>query len=411
MREGAYAVWLRDCHVGMLHQRGDHTRLVFDVTYREDPDRPVLGLHFEEQLLTPQASTLRLPPWFSNLLPEGRIRNWIAEDRGVSVDREMELLAHTGHDLPGAVRVLLADGPTPTETWSMPEARDDYRTLLTGQHHPGWRISLAGVQLKFGVLSVNDRLTVPGFGEGSDWIVKLPDHQFENLPRNEFSMMSWAAVAGIDVPTVRLIHRDQLNGLPPNVWPGGERWAYAVKRFDRDQGRRLVHVEDLAQVRNFYPEGKYRGNFETVASLIYRNHDVAALREFARRLTFIILIGNGDAHLKNWSLIYRNPRIPTLAPAYDLVSTAIYRAYPDDEDLGLKFGGSRSFERVSLSTFQRLEERLGATDAGLVEVVKETISRTKLGWEECAGLLDGMPVLQRYLEQRLASRSCSLLRY
>ncbi|HEX5493087.1 MAG TPA: HipA domain-containing protein [Mycobacteriales bacterium] len=138
------------------------------------------------------------------------------------------------------------------------------------------------MQLKFAVLLEDDWMTAPGFGEGSDWIVKLPDHQFENLPRNEFAMMAWARATGIDVPETRLVHRDELNGLPANVWPGREKWAYAVKGFDRGSGRELIHIEDPAQVRNFYPQDKYRGDFEIIASLVYRNHDVAALREFTR---------------------------------------------------------------------------------------------------------------------------------
>src|SRR5439155_8665854 len=102
------------------------------------------------------------------------------------------------------------------------------------------------------------------------------------------------------------------------------------------------------------------GNFETVSALTYRQRDVEALREFVRRLTFNTLISNGDAHLKNWSLIYPDRRIPTLSPAYDLVSTAFYKVGDREEDLGLKFGNSRRFEKVNLYGFRRLEERLGA---------------------------------------------------
>lgn len=97
-----------------------------------------------------------------------------------------------------------------------------------------------------------------------------------------------------------------------------------------------MHIEDLAQVRNVYPNAKYEGNYETVAALIYRRSDLHALREFARRLAFCVLISNGDAHLKNWSLIYRNPRVPTLSPAYDLVAT---RALPGASG---RTGGSRA---------------------------------------------------------------------
>lgn len=407
MHEAQYAVWLRNRHVGVLHQRGDHTRMVFDVAYREDPDRPVLGLYFEENLLASQASALRLPAWFSNLLPEGRIRDWVAEDKGVSADREMELLAHMGHDLPGAVRIAPADVPLDGDDWEKPDSDHESGVSQT-TGHPGWRISLAGVQLKFAVISESDRFTVPGYGEGSDWIVKLPDSQFERLPENEFAIMSLAKSVGIDVPEIKLVHRDDLNGIPANVWPGREEFAYAIKRFDRDSKRQLIHIEDLAQVRNFYPSDKYRGNFETIASLIYRGRDIESLREFTRRLTFIILVSNGDAHLKNWSLIYRDPRIPSLAPAYDLVSTAIYRAGDGPEDLGLKFGGTKSFDRVNYMTFQRLEHRLGATGANLAAEAKLTVERATSAWEEHEDLLSRNVQLRTNLRENLALRRSTL---
>ncbi|WP_078899159.1 type II toxin-antitoxin system HipA family toxin [Streptomyces sp. KE1] len=412
VREVQHAVWLRGRHVGVLHQRGDYTRLTFDVSYRDDPKRPVLGLYFEETVLAPQSSALKVPPWFSNLLPEGRVRNWVADDRGVSVDREMELLAHVGRDLPGAVRIMPV-GLQPIEesmAWEHSDNRDLPHQTSDTESHPGWRISLAGVQLKFAMLSQDDRLTIPGFGEGSDWIVKLPDRHFSMLPQNEFAMMTLAGRVGIDVPEIKLVHRDQLSGIPSNVWPGGEEWAYAVKRFDRGLDRKLIHIEDLAQVRNFYPRDKYRGNFETIASLTYRQHDIRALREFARRMTFIILICNGDAHLKNWSLIYRDERIPTLSPAYDLVSTDIYKAGGDREDLGLAFGGSKHFDRVSLRTFQRLESRLNANDANLVDAVTETVELVRQNWPNVTEHLPLPRGLAQHLGKTIEARSKTLLR-
>ncbi|MFE2445584.1 type II toxin-antitoxin system HipA family toxin [Streptomyces sp. NPDC059426] len=410
MRDIQHAVWLRNRHVGVLHQHGDYTRLTFDVSYREDPNRPVLGLHFEESVLAPQAAALRVPPWFSNLLPEGRVRDWVAEDRGVSVDREMELLSHVGRDLPGAVRILPAGFPGEVEAWGQDSQHTINDPSAPADSHPGWRISLAGVQLKFAMLSQDDRLTIPGFGEGSDWIVKLPDRQFSQLPHNEFAMMTLAGIAGIKIPDIKLVHRDQLHGLPSNVWPGDEQWAYAVKRFDRGPKRELIHIEDLAQVRNFYPHDKYRGNFETVASLIYRSYNIDALREFARRMALIILISNGDAHLKNWSLIYLDERIPTLSPAYDLVSTAIYRVGDGQEDLGLKFGGTRLFDRINLATFRRLEARLGATGANLADYVTETVEKIQENWPRVVESLTLPPGLDKYLQRTIESRSKTLLR-
>lgn len=235
--------------------------------------------------------------------------------------------------------------------------------------------------------------------------VKLPDQLYADVPVNEFAMMSMASMIGIEVPEIRLVHRDEIDGLPPDVWAGREEWAYAVRRFDRTATRGAVHMEDLAQVRNVYPDAKYDGNYETVASLIYRGHDVDSLREFARRLTFTILISNGDAHLKNWSVIYTDPRIPVLAPAYDLVSTRYYMG--GEETLGMKFAGMRRFDSVRLSAFSRLERRLGIT-AGLADEAEGVIRRVLEVAPQALDPLAGNPGLKADVAASIVERSRSL---
>lgn len=408
LREVRHAVWLGSRHVGIIHQRNDYSRFVLDEDYRSDPNRPVLGLIFEQDLLKPHSAALRVPPWFSNLLPEGRLREWVADERGVSIDREMELLAQVGHDLPGAVRVLPEDSAPIEDGWEQSSQPHEIGLPISpAEGHSGWRFSLAGVQLKFSMVSDHDRLTLPAFGEGGDWIVKLPDREYANVPRNEFAMMSLTAATGIDVPEVKLVHRDSIEGLPGHLWPGNEEWAYAIRRRDSQRGR--IHIEDLAQVCNIYPERKYSGNYESVASLIYRRHDIGALREFARRLAFITLISNGDAHLKNWSLIYRNPKIPTLSPAYDLVSTAAYRIGDTPEDLGLKFGGTKMFERINVELFERLQNKLGATNAELSECVVETVERACDAWPRFVDVIKDDTVLRRSINASIEARSKTLL--
>ena len=227
-------------------------------------------------------------------------------------------------------------------------------------------------------------------------------------------MMTLAGAVGITVPAVRLVHRDLVEALPERVWPKGENYAYAVRRFDRGPARERIHIEDMAQVRGFYPDsdrrqGKYSGSFETVGALVYRGRDLEGLREFARRLAFNILIGNGDAHLKNWSLIYCDPRNPTLAPAYDLVATFLYRppgAGP--EDLGLRFGRSRRFEDVRLTAFAELDRRLGAR-ADLADVARTLIGRVTNEWPVAADLLSSDPEVCRPIEQSIKARAAQLL--
>ncbi|HZR50429.1 MAG TPA: HipA domain-containing protein [Streptosporangiaceae bacterium] len=406
----SFGVWIGDRRAGTIRRFGDRTRFSLDSDYREDPDRPVLGLVFEDRPDRVHVATVRLAPWFSNLLPEGRLRDWIAVERGVNSQREMQLLAQVGHDLPGAVRVLPEDEVPIEALWG--DEPDTYTIELTDDfHRPSLRFSLAGVGMKFSMLRRGDRLTMPAHGEGGDWIVKTPDTRFHDVPLNEFAMMTLANASGIDVPEIMLLPRERVDErLPSSVWPEDEEFAYAIRRFDRDEHRGRVHIEDLAQVRNVYPELKYKGNFETVANLIYRGHDTESLLEFARRLTFSVLISNGDYHLKNWSLIYRDERAPALSPAYDLVSTAFYFAGERVEDLGLKFGGSKDFHRVTLATFRRLQERLGARHVKLTEFVAATVERTVAEWPRNASILDSRPRLQEAVDQSIRMRSKTIMR-
>ncbi|HPE70746.1 MAG TPA: HipA domain-containing protein [Candidatus Competibacter sp.] len=402
--EEQFCVYLYDRLIGRLHRRDDVTRFVFEEGYWDDPNRPVLGLRFEDNPRERHRSHLRLPPWFSNLLPEGRLREWIAQARRTSTEREMELLAQVGHDLPGAVRVLAADEMVPVDLGDGGDANGRQRSSMDSL----WSFSLAGVGLKFSMRARGDRLVIPARGERGDWIAKLPDPTYPGVPQNELAMMTLAKAVDIDVPEIQLVHRDDVESLPERVWSGQDH-LFAVKRFDRGPGRELIHIEDMAQVRGFYPDAKYRGGFETVGALVYRGHDIEALREFARRLAFNLLIGNGDAHLKNWSLIYRDPRVPTLAPAYDLVATFIYRpSVEGPEEMALHFGRSKRFEDARISTFSRLDETLGAK-ADLGDVVRTLVDRVIVEWPRAAALLQGYPAFGQEIELFIQKRARQLV--
>jgi len=401
MIEAAHAVLLNNEPIGSLLQRGDVARFVFDDEYWSSPDRGVLGLWFEDNPRESPQAALRLPPWFSNLLPEGRMRDWVALERGVNVQRELQLLLHIGRDLPGAIEVIQGGGD-PSHLSSVQES-----AAIGAEEAPGdqlWRFSLAGVGMKFSLLRDGDRLTLPGTNALGDWIVKLPDSSFPRLPENEFAMMALARRIGIDVPEIELVHRDALPDIPDLAWPNQEQHAFAIRRFDRSPSGTRIHIEDFAQVRGWYPNAKYEGSFTSVAALIYRGRDRASLREFVRRLTFNLLIGNGDAHLKNWSLIYRDRRIPSLSPAYDLVSTGPYIPIDTPDGLGLSFNGSRAFGRVSRSGFERLQLQLDAKREDVLDVVDETIARFFAEWKA------GVPNIPTFLSAWIEPHSETMWR-
>ena len=202
--------------------------------------------------------------------------------------------------------------------------------------------------------------------------------------------MRLAGSLGIDVPEARLWSRDDIDDLGPGAWTSEETRAYAVRRFDRSPGGR-IHIEDFAQVLGRFGvgEGKYRSNVETVAGLAHRGRDRASLREAVRRTVFNLLVGNGDAHLKNWSLIYPDRRRARLSPAYDLVCTAVHLPDPCNPLLGLPFLGATRLADVGRGHFARLRDRLGVGDEDVLDVVDETCERFRGLWAD--GAADRMP--------------------
>ena len=383
MIEAVYAVLLHGDHVGAIHRRDAFTKFVFDRDYWDRPDRAVLGRWFEEHPRKQPRATKWVPAWFSNLLPEGRLRELIAREQGVDTNREIDLLVRIGGDLSGAVQVVTDPGAYIDDGFEAPAD-----VPVSAPRFPGrLRFSLAGVGLKFSMRQEGDRLVLPAHGEGGDWIVKTPGGGYPGLVANEAAMMRLASEVGIEVPEVHVRHRDQVDELGEGAWPSDEEEAYVVRRFDRSPGGR-IHIEDFAQVLGRFGagEGKYRSTVETVAAIAYRGRDRASLREMVRRSVFNLLVGNGDAHLKNWSLIYPDRRVARLSPAYDLVCTA---AYPNQADLGLPFFGAARLSEISRGHFARLQAALKVEGDDVLDVVDETIERFSETW--AAGAAERVP--------------------
>jgi serine/threonine-protein kinase HipA len=224
-------------------------------------------------------------------------------------------------------------------------------------------------------------------GAVGDWIVKFPDRSLAHVPVIEHATMTLARHAGIDVPPIRLVHRDELPDTPPDLWPGTEDLAFAIERFDRGADRARIHIEDFAQVRDLYPEKKYSGSFATLARLVHRGHDDRALLEFTRRLAFCVLVENSDAHLKNWSLRYADPRRPTLAPAYDLVSVAPFQGFGGET--ALRFGRTKRADQVRYASFDRLAEHVGTPQLDLAAEARVSVAAATKEWPGVAEELLG----------------------
>lgn len=357
---------------------GDRVLFAFSDAYISDPGRPTLSLSFKDQLggLVTQIPTTqtRVPPFFSNLLPEGPLRIYLADRAGVNEKREFFLLWVLGRDLPGAITINSAEGPA----W--PPIDHDH--VGHGEHGPAaaFRFSLAGVQLKFSaVMEATGGLTIPAEGVGGSWIVKLPSMKFEGVPENEFAMMSLAQSIGITVPEVRLVDMDSVSGLPEGIGRLTGR-ALAVKRFDRTDDGGMVQIEDFAQVFGLYPERKYqRANYRNIAEVIWAEIGEQGVAEFVRRLVFNALIGNADMHLKNWTLVYPDQRFAALSPGYDFVSTI---AYIEDPNMALKLGKSKKMADLSTDTLAYFAAKARLPEKLVLRAAMETVDRFMPAWQQ-----------------------------
>lgn len=396
-RPSALEVWLNDVRVGTITNLPyDRNLFVFDEEYVADSDRPTLSLSFlgpsRSMIPAPQEATARVPAFFSNLLPEGPLREYLAERGHIHAVREFFLLWLLGADLPGAVRVQDAEGR------ALPP-RDDDRRGATIPDQDVLRFSLAGVQLKFSAVGQpGKQLAIPVEGRGGHWIVKLPSARFRHVPENEFSMMTLASEVGIDAAQVALVPTGSIQNLPAEL-AGDKSRSLAVKRFDRTSDGGRIHIEDFNQVYAQFPEAKYRNySYGNMAGDIWRVLGESALVEFVRRLVFNAGIGNADMHLKNWSLIYPDGAAPQLAPAYDFVSTI---QYIDDRQMALSIAGEKDTKAFDIDLLARFASKARVPLSPLVEVAMQTAEKLVAAWRRMKNDLPLDEEARRKIDEQL----------
>ena len=260
--------------------------------------------------------------------------------------------------------------------------------------------------MKFSALQADDQaFVIPAESAGGDWILKLPDLRYPEVPANEYSMMVWARQSGVSVPAIKLIPVRDIEGLPNSIeLPTGERYAFAIERFDRYEGRRQ-HMEDFAQVLDVFPEDKYEhAGYVALLRIVDAVIGSSAVEEMLRRMVMLIAMDNGDAHLKNWTLRYPEPRDVELSPAYDLVCTGVY--IPED-DLALTMDGVRNTREISRSTFVRVIQKANLPP-DVIGIVDEMVALVPTVWH---GLREDLPCnsdVKVHIDRQL--KECPLFR-
>jgi len=203
------------------------------------------------------------------------------------------------------------------------------------------KLSISGVQPKLSMKLDRKKNTLISVAEGGEYILKPQTAAFPHIPENEQCCMDIAEEFKIDVPPHCL--------LP--LKDGS--WAYVVKRFDRESGIK-IHQEEFFQILESYD--KYRGSVEQIGRKLKQistapGYDVQL---FFERVVFNFIIGNGDAHLKNYSIAYKDKETIRLTPVYDIVCSKLI--IPNEEDSALSINGKKN--ALKKDDFDKLAEYL-----------------------------------------------------
>ncbi|MGC9403872.1 type II toxin-antitoxin system HipA family toxin [Vibrio genomosp. F10 str. 9ZC157] len=374
----------------ITHYAGGKNILTFNPEFVVMPveKRPVFTLRQLRDpgyLSKPQIRTDKIPTVLSNLLPEGALRELTAKALQCHVNNEFSILAYLGSNLPGAlIAKPIKAGDVPD--WAL-EQRLSTEPQQINVRHADTKFSLAGVQMKFSSSHLDGRYHIDQEISEDMWIIKTPSTVHKGVPVNEYTCMKLAEAAGAEIPEIRLIELEELEGLPSIKLPN-EKYAYGIKRFDRsDQGR--IHTEDFAQVFGLYPSDKYqRVNYEQLGNVLYQSSSerLKDIQQMARRLLINILLGNGDAHLKNWTLIYSDAYSPRLSPLYDVVFTS---PYIENDSLALNMVGTKQWFEITMKHFEEWAEKAGVPWVAVKPHLIDVMSLARKNWPN---LLQELPM-------------------
>jgi serine/threonine-protein kinase HipA len=384
-------VYLHDELVGHLIQ-DDGGQMVFDYV-KSWLDKPgATPLSQSLPLRKERFTRNECRGFFAGILPEESKREIIARNLGISARNDYAMLEQIGGECAGAVTFIPPGQALPERNYSYRTLSSNElaailkelpkRPLLAGEK--GIRLSLAGAQDKIAVRIEGDEISLPLGGAPSTHILKPDIERYAGVVFNEALTMSLATAIGmpaakVETRTAEGVEYLQVERYDRTHRPSGD--ATVLKR---------LHQEDFCQAQNIVSEMKYQkegGPSLKQCFRLLREASSAPVIDLARLLDAVIfnyLVGNNDAHGKNFSLLYRGVEAANLeirlAPLYDVVST-IY--YPElSQDMAMKIGGQYSSERVTPGDFEKLAEEAGLAKPIVRRRVPELAETTIAGLDK-----------------------------
>ena len=356
-------VYLFNDHVGTLGSTNGRLSFQYTPEFLQKPNAASLSCSLPLQ--TEPFDDQLTRPFFAGLLPEGQMRRLIAQQLQVSGQNDFALLEHLGGECAGAVTFLEHE----QATYPFPEDDDvqwltddellavldelPRRPMLAGTD--GLRLSLAGAQDKLPVIFDGARIGLPRNGTASSHIVKPSIREIDESVINEGFCMALANAMQLTPATATIRHVKNRPFL-------------LVERYDRtidSEGRhQRLHQEDFCQALGVIPEMKYQNeggpNLAQCFDLVRRvtRPNAPQILKLFDYVIFNALVGNHDAHAKNFSLLYSG-KACFLSPSYDILSTAIYSELT--QKMAMKIGSQYKFSEVHARHWEQFAEEAGLT--------------------------------------------------
>ncbi len=364
-------VFLHNRYIGQYIQtESGLSEFMYDAKYRSAAD--ALPMSQSLPLRSAPFTYQECHGFFAGILPEGENRNIIARNLGISANNDFSMLDLIGGECAGAI-TFMPPGHTPP-------AQEEHYRKLSGQQvkkiledlplrpllagREGIRLSLAGAQDKLAVYVSGQDISLPILNAPSTHVFKPAIEPYKSIVENEAFCMTLAKKLGMNVAEVE-------------VRSEGEKKFLLVERYDRtktDDESGLItrlHQEDFCQALGIAPEKKYEAeggvsiqqSFDLLRKVA--TTPLTDIRALLDAIIFNFLIGNHDAHGKNFSLLYHitdSGYHVQLAPLYDLICTT---AYPNlDKKMAMSIGGKFKSEEITPQHFDRM-----ADEAGLAKVL------------------------------------------
>lgn len=384
---GKLNVFLHHDLVGVLSQ-DEHGRIGFSYLQSWLQNQNAVPLSSSLPLAKVSFDANECRGFFSGVLPESESLEIIARNLGISSRNSFAVLDKIGGECAGAVTFLPSDA-TPEQAEHSYRALPSSeltrilkmlpkRPLLAGED--GVRLSLAGVQNKVPVFIRGDEIFLPIGNSPSSHILKPDPHTYPELVQNEAFCLNLARDVGLQASLAQAEVVDGINYL-------------LVERYDRtrsaDGDMIRIHQEDFCQALGIPPELKYQKeggpSLKDCFSLLRLSSSVPVidLNKMLNAVLFNFLIGNNDAHGKNFSLLRDGKRV-VLAPLYDLVCTICYSELSGS--MAMDIGGEYDAENVYPRHFEKLASEIGFSSRMIIERVlkfavtlEEHLAQCKIG--------------------------------